>query len=165
MAFPADDTPFVHLGPEGDTRGIQRFLPGQTIREGDLEAIITNTHRAWSCAHRAAYRVAYFQTTDTSYTEAARVPLSRVDDRDSWVVSVDKASCEVRATLKKVSDGSTVGSATETSDGATRTAPSLLSLSTTEATSVALYVLLEVKALSGTGALYGGQVVEGAAST
>lgn len=167
MAFPSDSAPFVHLGPAGDTRGIARLLPGETIRTGDLATIVANAHRQYTCAQRACAAIPSYQTQSLTYVEAARVLLSRVAGRDGYVVYVDHELCNVRCSLRRVSDGVSVDSDT-TVIVATREAPSQLVLdASSEATSTALYLLVEVVATAPatTGTLHGGVVVEDAAST
>jgi len=166
MAFPSDNTAFIHLGPSGDTRGVREFLPGEDITTGDLDAVVTNAHRQYTCAQRACFAVPSFETTSTTYVEAARVPLERIAGRNGYTAAVDHASGDVRCTLKRVSDDATVGTAQNTTIIGTRDAPGLLSLdASSELTSVALYVLVELKASSGTATLYGGVIIEGFAST
>ena len=167
MAFPASETPFVQVGPAGDTRGISQVLPGEDITEVVCEAVLTNSQRAWTCAHRVAYEVPHYASSTVTFAEAARIPLERVEDRDGWKVYLDKEDCEVRASLRKQSDDTLVGIALTTSDGLIRAAPSVIAFTTTEILSVDLYLLIEVQQVSGAagdGVLYGGTVIEDAAS-
>ena len=167
MAFAIARTPFVHLGPEDDTRGIADLLPGEDVVVGSIEAVLVNAQRAWTCGHRAAYYIPSYASSSMTFVRATDIPLVRTEGRNGWKLYLDKEDCEVRASLRKVSDGSLVGIAITTVDGLGRVAPSIVSLTTTEATSVDLYLQVEVMtaalAMDG-GVLHGGCVIEDEAS-